>query len=351
LARLNHNYFRQVKADLENDGFRIAPQSSTPQPGPGSWVRLPIALAASAGLLWLIILWFPGIPARWWTWLAPLELLGALACTASSALYSIITLKLAVVFPLLGLWLGWRTYQRWAHGRPVAHPARLGAGLVALVIASALSMAGGLLIHAGLWDAYTMLKLGQFRGVSLALALPVLLLAAYAWQGESLQQAWDAARQGLAPYWQRFLALWTSPIRYGDVAFIMIALGALAVVVLRSGNDSPLGPLDFETMFRGSLENFFSVRPRTKELLGHPMLVLFFLSLPWRSRISVLFALAGLLGQVSILNTFCHLHTPLLLTVQRVGLGLMIGLCSAVLWGSLALAASWLWGRLHRSAQ
>jgi hypothetical protein len=101
-------------------------------------------------------------------------------------------------------------------------------------------------------------------------------------------------------------------------------------------------------LFRGGLEETFGLRPRTKELLGHPMLVLFFLSLPWRSRIAVLFALAGLLGQVSILNTFCHLHTPLLLTIERVGLGLLLGLATALLWGGLALLGAWLWGWLRQ---
>jgi hypothetical protein len=349
LEALNADYFRKLRAALEADGFRIAPSVQTPAEGPGKWVRLPIMLGACSGILWLLALWFPGIPARWWPWLLGLSAAGSSAAALNSALLGIGLLKAAIAFPLLGLWLGWTLYQRWTHGLPTAHPLRLGAALCALLAASAGSLAGGLLIHGGLWDAHTMLHLGQFRGVSLALALPVLLLAAYAWQAESLQDGWDGARRALVPYWQRFLALWTSPIRYGDVAFIMVALGALAIVMLRSGNDGPLGPLDMETMFRGSLEHFFSVRPRTKELLGHPLLVLFFLSLPWRSRVSVLFALAGLLGQVSILNTCCHLHTPFALTLQRIGLGLLIGLCSAALWGAVALAIAWAWGRLRRS--
>ena len=105
--------------------------------------------------------------------------------------------------------------------------------------------------------------------------------------------------------------------------------------------------LGFEKLFRGGLEHLFSVRPRTKELIGHPLLVLFFLSLPWRNRLTALLALAGLLGQVSILNTFCHLHTPLALTLHREGLGLGIGLISAALWGALALAATGVWERLR----
>jgi hypothetical protein len=150
----------------------------------------------------------------------------------------------------------------------------------------------------------------------------------------------------LADYWQRFSTLWQSPIRYGDVAFIFIALGALGIVLLRSGNESPLEVLSVETWFRDSLEQWFAVRPRTKELFGHPLFVIFLLSLPWRSRISLLFGLAALLGQVSILNTFCHLHTPLAVTIERVLLGLGLGVLSGLLWGLIALFLSWLWSRV-----
>jgi hypothetical protein len=250
----------------------------------------------------------------------------------------------AVIFPLLGFWLALWVYKalaaRWQLAGP--DPRRLLLAILALLVASAASMVGGLLIHAGLWDAATMLKVGQFRGVTLSLAVPVLVLAAYCWQAETLADAFDSARRRLQGFWQRFMLLWNAPIRYGDVAFILIALGAIGVVLLRSGNDSLLGVLSVETYFREGLEQLFYVRPRTKELLGHPLLIVFFLSLPWRNRLSLLLALGGILGQVSILNTFCHLHTPLELTITRVLLGLGLGIASGVLWGVVVLVLWWI---------
>jgi hypothetical protein len=344
LLQLNERYFGQLASKLRDNGFNIAAKAQTLTAGPGRWIRLPIMLAVCGGILWLLALWFPAIPGTWWSWLVGLSFVGSLGGLASSPVFSLGLLKGAIVFPLLGLWLGWTLYQRRSAELPPAAPPRLGWALVALLAASLCSFAGGLLIHGGLWDARTMLKVGQFHGVSVALALPVLLFAAYAWQGESLQASWDRGRRALAPFWTRFLALWTSPVRYGDVAFLLLAAGVLALVVLRSGNDSGVGPLDFEKLFRGGLEHLFSVRPRTKELIGHPLLVLFFLSLPWRNRVTALLGLAGLLGQVSILNTFCHLHTPLALTLHREALGLGLGLLSSILWGTVALAVAWVWG-------
>jgi hypothetical protein len=345
LAAANQQYFQGLQAGLAAQGFRMAGRSPAPAGGPAALLRFPLMLAGSAGILWLLLLWFPMIPGRWWPWLLGLSVAGSAAATASHKLFELGLLKVAIAFPLLGLWLAWAHYQRQTRELRICHPRRLGQALLALLVASAWSAYGGLLIHGGLWDARTMLKVGQFHGVTLALAVPALLLAMYAWQGESLQDAWDSARRALTPFWMRLAALWASPVRYGDFAFMLIAGAALALVVLRSGNDSGVGAGGFETHLRGTLEHIFSVRPRTKELLGHPALVLFFLSLPWRNRIAGLLALAGLLGQVSILNTFCHLHTPLALTLHRESLGLAIGLVSAVLAGSAALLLAHLWRR------
>jgi hypothetical protein len=292
-------------------------------------------------------MWLPAWPRWVWSLFLALTALKAVAAVFIPMVDTAVMLAAALFFPLWGFWLALAAYQRMVHERPAWHPSRLGAAILALLIASGVTILGGLLIHGGMWDAASMLKVTQFRGVTLAMALPVLVLAAYCWQAETLHGAYDAATRQLADYWQRFLTLWQAPIRYGDVAFIAISLGAIAIVLLRSGNESPLGMLSIEGWFRDGLEQFFSVRPRTKELIGNPLLIVFFLSLPWRNRISVLFALAGLLGQISILNTFCHLHTPLLLTSERVLIGLALGIASGIIWGVVILLSAWVWSRMR----
>ncbi|MDI6828546.1 MAG: DUF5693 family protein, partial [Armatimonadota bacterium] len=70
------------------------------------------------------------------------------------------------------------------------------------------------------------------------------------------------------------------------------------------------------------------VRPRTKEfLIGHPAMFLGITSLLSRRRAWGLPLIAlGTLGQVSMLNTFCHIHTPLVLSAIRTLNGLVLGL-------------------------
>lgn len=349
LLDANRAYFKQLALALNNAGFAVSREFKQPQDPPdwlALWRPLFVTLAVGAAGILLFALWLPGLPR--WVWWVLLALTGvkALLAVYLPVVDKAVLLAAALFFPLLGFWLALAVYQQLAQRLSAGQLSRLAAALLALALASAVTMLGGLLIHGGMWDAAASLKVSQFRGVTLALGLPVLLLAAYAWQAETLQDAYDRAARRLADYWQRFTTLWQSPIRYGDVAFIFIALGALAIVLLRSGNESPLEVLNVETWFRNGLEQWFAVRPRTKELLGHPLFVVFLLSLPWRSRISLLFGLAALLGQVSILNTFCHLHTPLAVTIERVLLGIALGLASGLVWGLLILVLTWLGRRL-----
>ncbi len=350
LFELNSRYFSSVQDMLVGAGYRITDKVRPPHDAP-RWLKsirpLPFALAKGGVFVLLLALLFPLL--RRWVFSA---LLGLVALKAVAALFvpqllTIFLLETAVIFPLWAFFGSLKLYQSLVRERPAWCPRRWLTAMGCLILASLISASGGLLIHSVLWDERMMLHVGQFRGVTIGLALPMLVLAAYAWQAESLQDAWDSARRGLTDYWLRFSQLWQAPIRYGDVAFILIALGVLGIVLLRSGNEGGLPVLDFETMLRGSLEQALTVRPRTKELLGHPAFVLFLLSLPWRNRLSLLLGLAGMLGQVSILNTFCHIHTPLLVTLQRVGLGLLIGLISAALWGVIVQAIAWGSGKLR----
>jgi hypothetical protein len=349
LITANQSYFGKFGDELTAAGFSISKDLAAPKDPPDWLARVrPLfsTLAAGAAFILLLALWLTGWPRWVWWFLLAATVLKSVAAIYIPLVDTGVLLATALVFPLLGFWLALALYQRLVQPLPAGHILRLGAALLALVVASLVTMLGGLLIHGGMWDSATMLKVTQFRGVTVALGLPILLLAAYAWQAETLQDAYDRAVLRLADYWQRFITLWQAPIRYGDVAFIFIALGAIGIVLLRSGNESPLGVLSVESWFRDGLEQWFAVRPRTKELIGHPLFVIFLMSLPWRNRLSLLFALAALLGQVSILNTFCHLHTPLAVTVERVLLGLGLGLISGLLWGLALLVITGLWRRL-----
>jgi hypothetical protein len=117
-----------------------------------------------------------------------------------------------------------------------------------------------------------------------------------------------------------------------------------AVVLLRSGNEPGFGLSGAELRFRETLERALGARPRQKEfLVGHPLLLLsFFLLVRGRSRGMWAALAAATLGQASMVNTFCHIHTPLTMSLLRTFNGLWAG----ALVGLIAIAVYWIgWER------
>ncbi len=112
-------------------------------------------------------------------------------------------------------------------------------------------------------------------------------------------------------------------------------LGAAGMYYMtRTGNAGQVSGLELQ--FRSILENTFGVRPRTKEfLLGHPLFFVgIFLAL--RYRWAMVLLIAGTIAQLSMVDTFAHIHTPFLLSLIRIFLGLGIGVLIA-----LAIIAVW----------
>jgi hypothetical protein len=83
-----------------------------------------------------------------------------------------------------------------------------------------------------------------------------------------------------------------------------------------------------ELKLRSLLDQLLIVRPRTKEfLIGHPALFLSVALAPlWGRRVSLPLLWLGTIGQVSLINTFCHIHTPLSVSLLRAFNGLWTGI-------------------------
>jgi hypothetical protein len=165
-------------------------------------------------------------------------------------------------------------------------------------------------------------------GIKLAHGLPLLLVggfyAAYSAGG------WD--------FWRRWV---NQPVFWWQAGMVLVVLSAVVLMLLRTGNEAPGVVSDLELRLRALLENLMNVRPRTKEfLIGHPALVIALMLLIQDRRTWLPLAmLLGAIGQVSVVNTFCHLHSPLAVSLLRVvwgaGLGIALGLSIRAVWGLL----------------
>lgn len=183
-----------------------------------------------------------------------------------------------------------------------------------LILPFAWSLLGALHIVGLLGETPFLIKADQFAGVKLAHALPLLLVLGF-------YAAWSAGRWD---FWRDWLA---RPVLWGQVALALVILGALGFMLVRTGNEAPGAVPDWELRLRALLETVMNVRPRTKEfLIGHPALVIAVaMLLSGQTRWLPLTMFLAAIGQVSIVNTFCHLHSPLLVSLQRTGWGILIG--------------------------
>ena len=102
------------------------------------------------------------------------------------------------------------------------------------------------------------------------------------------------------------------------------AHAVLTLVVIRRGNFPILAASEAELALRSALNELF-VRPRFKELVGHPLALLALLNPRWPAWATGPLIVAGVIAQASILNSFSHYHTPVLISLQRTLIALVIG--------------------------
>ncbi|MFC5469653.1 DUF5693 family protein [Cohnella suwonensis] len=196
---------------------------------------------------------------------------------------------------------------------PISVSRRIGGALLLFARTTVLSLAGIPFIVALLNHISYNLVLQQFRGVGLLHLAPIGLVALYVFLYGGGNTVVGNAKRILA---MPLTVLW------------IVCLGVLGAAgmyyLTRTGNAGQVSGLEMQ--FRSILENTFGVRPRTKEfLLGHPVFFAgIFLAL--RYRWGSVLIIAGTIAQLSMVDTFAHIHTPLLMSVIRVLLGLGIGL-------------------------
>jgi hypothetical protein len=217
-----------------------------------------------------------------------------------------VALAAALLFPTVGVvamaWLARGTAPSlWQGGR-------------LLLVPFAWSLMGALHIVGLLAETPFLIKADQFAGVKAAHALPLLLVLVF-------YTAWVVGRWD---FWREWL---THPVLWGQALLALVVLGAVGLMLVRTGNEAPGAVPDWELRLRALLESVMQVRPRTKEfLIGHPALVVgAWLLLTGRTRFLPLVMFLAAIGQASVVNTFCHLHSPLLVSLQRTGWGILLG--------------------------
>ncbi|MBD0384287.1 DUF5693 family protein [Paenibacillus sedimenti] len=252
-------------------------------------------------------------------------LLGAVALHALSANFYAqgLALGTAISAPSVAIMLAIRSVRsgvaaKWKSG--IAY------GLWQLLKTSLISLIGVVYVVALLNHITYLLVLQQFRGVGVLHLLPIAIAGLYLLffsEKNTYVEKWAHVRRLLSSY---ISVLW--------IVTAGVALAAIFYYLSRTGNEGQASTV--EKLFRSFLENTLGVRPRTKEfLLAHPLFLLgAYLAVRYKNAVYLMFI--GVIGQLSIVDTFAHLHTPLHISLIRITYGLVFGALIG-----LVLIAAW----------
>jgi hypothetical protein len=210
-----------------------------------------------------------------------------------------------------------------------APPATFGAsflaGLRTLSVATLWALAGALVVVGLVSVPLLMEEIDRFAGVKAVIIVPPIaafLLYVY------------TRRFGNEPPEAKASAL--APVRVYQLAILAVLAGAAFVYISRSGNQSDVSPSAFEIALRSNLTAVLGVRPRFKEFaIGFPLMMLLpALRLEHKRLAGWLFAIGIAVGTSDVVDTFSHLHTPLVASLTRIFNGVVLG----VLVGTIAIA-------------
>ncbi len=307
------NHIKRVREGIRSQGGDVRTPRSFEEPQTPRWLFPLIALACVPGMAWLASVF---IRHRFTLPVAGVLLGLAALATWSAGFRSEFALLAAIAMPTIGF--------AWLFNRE--KPPGVLSGFAVL---TAFSLVGGLVVASTLVGVSYTLQNQQFSGIKIAHFLP-LLLAGFLAVNSKID-------------WRKAMK---EPVVWGAVFTCFVALGLVGFMLLRTGNESPGAVSGLELKFRSLLEGALYTRPRTKEfLIGHPALFVGLSLLAMSVRhprlwaLGAAFAVLGAIGQTSMINTLCHLHTPVMLSLIRIMIGLILGgIIGAACWGAVKLA-------------
>ena len=185
-----------------------------------------------------------------------------------------------------------------------------------------ITFVGSILISSLLSTEIFIKAVASFSGVKLANLLPLIFIGYYFYLKD---------RKNIDVFLDRNLK-----VKHLVSISILAVLLSIFLIFFISRTDNYGIPFINKTVLvedklRMFLENIFISRPRLKEfLIGHPLLLLG-IAMYYHSKdeklklISLFFITIGTIGQISIVNTFCHIHTPFIFSVHRTLYGILIG--------------------------
>jgi hypothetical protein len=332
LLDTNLEYVANVRDGLLASGFTIGKAGVFQPYFPNPFLLVAIAIGAVAsGVLFLTLV--RPFPARFqYGLLLFISLVFAFPLLKGSGnvIRQAVALCSAVIFPVLAM-----TWQidRWRSMSLQGRGSLMGIikhGIGGLVITVLLSMVGGMYVAAVLGDVRFFLEMEIFRGVKITFVAPLLLITVVYLTRYNLLASEQEEGKGI---WQQVVRLLNYPVYVKTIfAFAVAAIGAW-VFIGRSGHTAGVPVLDVELKMRAFLERAMYARPRGKEfMIGHPAFFLAVMALyrQWPRVVHYCLVVVATIAQGSLVETFAHLRTPVLMSFVRGIDGMIAGIAMGI---------------------
>ena len=342
---LNLDYMRQITQQVKARGYKIGiagvfqkPGSETPasangNPGfagsyePDRTMLLLVALGAWAALAMYIGMILPSCKGAKQYMLVGIGMLltayslfmgRGLSIRQGLAFLSAVLYPVLSISVILALWENIKDDSR-STGSVIF------TALWQLALAIALSLIGATLNAAIMGDTRFILEADIYRGVKLTFIMPVLLMMLLFLRQYSIFSQ-DTAKP--ADLFSQLVQICKTRLTLGHFVILGILLFVAYIFVGRSGHTGGVPVPAIEIKLRLFLEQVMYARPREKEfLIGHPA---FFLAVLAACRMApnwckLALVIGAVIGQGSLVQTFCHMRTPALMSYIRAADGYLLG--------------------------
>lgn len=356
LVETNLEYISGTKEALLAEGF-VMGRATIYQPYfAAPWLLALIILGATAAGVLFLSQVYP-FAARWQyvlTVLIAVLLIFPVLKGGGTLSRQMAALASAIIFPVLAMtWQLDRWRKQEAAGQfagTVGIVRIITAGIGALIVTTFLSLIGGLYVGAVLSDVRFFLEMEIYRGVKLTFVAPLILVTIiYLTRYNLFDKVQTVNARGL---WRQLTGIMEHPVTVKILCLFGAAAVAAWIFIGRSGHTAGVPVPAIELKLRALLEQAMYARPRSKEfLIGHPAFLLAAMAIyqQWPRLVQYLLIVAATMAQGSLVETFAHLRTPVLMSTVRgldgLVLGAVIGAAAVIGVYMIQVAATRLVGR------
>lgn len=328
LLETNMSYVAGVKNKLEAQGFTMGRAGVFASFYPEAPLRSLVMLGVAAGIVLYLSLVIPAMKSKHaYILLVVLALVMMVPVLMGhgNKIRVAAALAAANVFPAISvLWILDKIRQR-VPQQGAGLLRMIGTGVAALFVCGMISYVGAAYLSASLADTEYLLEVNIFRGIKLTFILPIILVAIGFLQRFDV---FDGKMDDTEGFLEQFKRILDVPVKVKTLLGLFLVLVAAVVFVARSGHTMGMPVSATELKFRAFLEQAMYARPRTKEfMIGHPAFLLAAMAWfrKWPTMVLFVLVMVATIGQGSMVETFAHMRSPILMSTARGLGGLVLG--------------------------